>query len=86
MISIRIDKVRAEEIINLLDSVGICVSSGSACNSSLKEPSHVLKAIGLTNDQANSTIRVSLSELNTLDDIKELAYFINYFMEVLRNK
>lgn len=85
-ISIRIDNVRAEELINMLNEVGICVSSGSACNSSSKEPSHVLKAIGLTTDQANCTIRASLSEFSTLEDIKEFVYFLNYFMEVLRKR
>ena len=48
----------------------ICISSGSACNSSSNEPSHVLKAIGLTDEEANASVRVSISDSNTEDDIK----------------
>lgn len=85
-ISIRIDNVRAEEMLALLDSVGICVSSGSACNSDSKKPSHVLKAIGLTDDQANSTIRVSLSELNTIEELQQFVTYLNQFMVLLRER
>ena len=85
-ISIRLDNVRAEEMLSLLDSVDICVSSGSACSSDSNKPSHVLKAIGLTDEQANSTIRVSINETNTLDELKEFVNYLKTFLEVLRER
>ena len=83
-ISIRIDGVRAEEMLSLLDSVHIYVSSGSACNSDSKEPSHVLKAIGLSDKEANSTIRVSINETNTLQELKEFVSYLEIFLPSLR--
>ena len=62
----------------MLDMEGICVSSGSACNSQVSNPSHVLKAMGIPNDQALSTIRITLGDLNTLDEI-------TYISETLKN-
>ena len=85
-ISIRLDGIRAEEMLALLDSVHICVSSGSACNSDSKEPSHVLKAIGLSDKEANSTIRVSLNETNTLQELKEFISYLEVFLTTLRRK
>lgn len=63
------DGIRGEELLMMLDMYGICVSTGSACNSSSGEPSHVLRAIGLSNEQANSSIRISLSHENTIEEI-----------------
>lgn len=85
-ISIRIDGVRAEEMLSLLDSVNICVSSGSACNSDSKQPSHVLKAIGLTDEEAGSTIRVSLCELNTRKELQEFVTYLGQFIDILRGR
>lgn len=66
--------IDGEMLILNLDVEGICVSSGSACTSGAMEPSHVLTGIGLDNEIANSSIRVSLGKQNTLDDI-------DYFLE-----
>lgn len=85
-VSIRLDGVKAEEMLALLDSVGICVSSGSACNSDSNKPSHVLKAIGLSDEAANSTIRVSLSENNTLSELKTFVEYLNQFLILLRER
>ena len=85
-ISIRLDGIRAEEMLALLDSVHICVSSGSACNSDSKEPSHVLEAIGLSDKEANSTIRVSLNETNTLQELQEFISYLEIFLTTLRRK
>lgn len=69
--------VRGEQLITLLSMNGIYASTGSACNSSSGEPSHVLKAIGLTDEDANSSIRFTLSENNTIEEI-------DYVVDVLK--
>lgn len=70
-INISIDGIRGEELMMLLSMRDCYVSTGSACNSSSNEPSHVLKAIGLSDEEANSSIRITLSpELNENDIIK----------------
>ena len=55
-------KLTGEALLYMLDMCGIYISTGSACNSHSNEPSHVLKAIGLSDEEANRTIRISLSE------------------------
>ena len=55
-----------------LDEKGICASSGSACSSGDNNPSHVLKAIGLSDDMAKSALRVSFGEENTKEDVDYL--------------
>lgn len=61
--------VRSEELIEFLNMYKIYVSAGSACNSSDGKPSHVLKACGLSDDDANSSIRFSLDYSNTKDEV-----------------
>ena len=53
----------------LMNGNGICVSTGSACAASSTEPSHVILAIGVPRDMGNSTIRVTISEDNTMEEI-----------------
>lgn len=59
-LSMRFEGIKGEELAGFLDLYNICVSTGSACNSKYNQPSHVLKAIGLSDEEANSTIRFSL--------------------------
>lgn len=61
--------IRAEELLEFLNMYGIYASSGSACNSSDGAPSHVLKAYGLSDEDANSSIRFSLDASNTKDEV-----------------
>ena len=86
IINIRFDGIRGEELMAMLDMYGICVSTGSACNSSSNEPSHVLKAIGLTDNQANSSIRFSIGHENTLEEIDYTVDKLKECVERLRNK
>ena len=55
----------------------LCASSGSACGSGNIEPSHVLKALGLSDEQADSSIRLSLSHVNTKDEIDKAVQLIS---------
>ncbi len=68
-INIAIEGTEAEAILTLLDREGICASSGSACTTGSTEPSHVLKAMGLSDDLAKASIRLSLSVYNSQVDI-----------------
>ena len=59
-------------MMHLLDLKGICVSTSSACNSGKDEPSHVLLALGLTAEQAKSSIRISYGRYNTIEDAETI--------------
>ena len=72
-----------ESLLYILDTSGICISTGSACNSSLIEPSYVLKAIGLSNDQAMRTIRISLSDDITYEQIDKVIEEINKAIKLI---
>lgn len=61
--------VEGEAVLALLDMKGICVSTGSACSTGQKEPSQVLTAIGLNDELMHGTIRITLSELTTKNEI-----------------
>lgn len=75
-INISFNNIEGESIGGYLETYGICTSTGSACASHSLETSHVLKAIGLTPLQANSSIRVSISKYTTEEEV-------NYFLEIL---
>jgi cysteine desulfurase len=64
--------VEAEAMLLLLDQVGICASSGSACTSGALDPSHVLTAMGLPPDRARASLRFSLGIYNSEEDISYL--------------
>ena len=61
-----------EAILHRLDLNGICVSTGSACNSKSTEVSHVLQAIRLEDSYAKGTIRISLGKANTEDEVEAI--------------
>ena len=65
-------RINGEELLLKLDEYGICVSSGSACSSGNDSPSHVLQAIGVKDELINGTIRITLGEENTKQDIEFL--------------
>jgi cysteine desulfurase len=70
--NIRFDGIDTEPLLIALDLKGFAVSSGSACSSGVTEPSHVLMAIGLTREQARSSLRFSLGRSNTAEQVDAL--------------
>ena len=85
-INLRVDGIEAETLLLMLDGLGICISSGSACNSRESVPSHVLKAIGLSDEQAASSFRISFSKMNTEEDVKTAAQTIADCINILLAK
>ena len=65
--------IEGESLLILLDQLGVCASSGSACTSGSLDPSHVLLAIGLPHEIAHGSLRITLSEETTLEDIDFVA-------------
>jgi cysteine desulfurase len=68
--------VSGESLLHLLDLKGICVSTSSACTSGKDNASHVLLALGLTEQQAKSAIRISYGRYNILDHVKNIVQAI----------
>ena len=68
-ISLSFKNMDGEALLHRLDLMGICVSTGAACDTIDTQVSHVLKATGLTEDYAKGTIRISLSKYNTIEDV-----------------
>ncbi len=78
--------IEGESLLLLLDAKGICASSGSACTSGSLDPSHVLLALGLPHEVAHGSLRFSLSESNTEEEIdfiiKEVPKVVNYLRSI----
>ena len=84
VLNIKIDGVDADTFVVAMDAAGVCVSAGSACRSLELEPSHVLLAMGLSPDEARSSVRVSFSGLNTELQVRDAANIFADTVEVLR--
>ena len=76
--NISFEGLDSSELIFRLDEKGICVSSGSACSSGSREPSHVLTAINLPDKYLNCAIRTTFGDTNTFEEI-------DYFIKVLKS-
>ena len=81
-ISVSFDFIEADNILQELDKRGIYVSTGSACTTGSLESSHVLKAIGLSDTIAHSTIRISIGKYNNKEEID---YTIKCLVEIVNN-
>ncbi|MGN1129564.1 MAG: aminotransferase class V-fold PLP-dependent enzyme, partial [Candidatus Flemingiibacterium sp.] len=80
ILSVRLPDIKSEVMLHSLSHDGIYVSSGSACSSNTGHGSYVLKAFGLTDREADSTVRISLGAQNTLADADR---FLSSFSESL---
>lgn len=85
-INIRFSGVSGARLVTLCSLYGIYISSGSACNEGISEPSHVLKSIGLSDEEALSSIRITLGHTNTEQEIDQAAYIITQLVERIRNE
>lgn len=84
-VNICFEGIEGESLLLLLDAKGICASSGSACTSGSLDPSHVLLALGLPHEVAHGSLRLSLSEFNTEEEIDYIIEEVPKVVEYLRN-
>lgn len=83
-INIRFDGVSGAKLVTLCSLYGIYISSGSACNEGVSEPSHVLTAIGLTKEEALNSVRITIGHTNTEEEINIAADIITKLVERIR--
>ncbi len=83
-VNVSVEGVEGESMLLNLDLVGVCASSGSACTSSILEPSHVLTAIGISPEVAHSSLRFTLGMENNEQDIDYLLEVLPGIVERLR--
>ena len=76
--------IEGESLLLLLDDAGICASSGSACTSGSLDPSHVLLAIGLPHEVAHGSLRLSIGEYNTMEEIEHICRTVPQVVSYLR--
>lgn len=83
-ISFCFEGIEGESLLLMLDLKGICASSGSACTSGSLDPSHVLLALGLPHEIAHGSLRISLSENNTSQEVDFIAEILPQIVSKLR--
>ena len=83
-VSFCFEGIEGESLLLLLDDKGICASSGSACTSGSLDPSHVLLAVGRPHEIAHGSLRLSLSEYNTDEDVRRILQAVPEVVEYLR--
>ena len=83
-VSFCFEGIEGESLLLLLDMKGVCASSGSACTSGSLDPSHVLLAIGRVHDVAHGSLRLSLSEYNTMEEMDHILTVVPEVVAYLR--
>ncbi|MBO7187307.1 MAG: cysteine desulfurase NifS [Clostridia bacterium] len=83
-VNICFEGIEGESLLLMLDMEGICSSSGSACTSGSLDPSHVLLAIGLPHEVAHGSLRLSLSDENTVEEVEHVLKVVPEIVERLR--
>jgi len=84
-VSFCFEGIEGESLLLYLDANGICASSGSACTSGSLDPSHVLLAIGRVHDVAHGSLRLSLSDYNTDEEIDHILTVVPQVVQLLRS-
>lgn len=84
ILSISCKNIESESLVLMMDSMGVCISGGSACNSGSLEPSETVKSLNLPEDYMYGTVRFSLSELNTSSDVDMAASALRIALKNLR--
>lgn len=84
-VNISFEFIEGESLLILLDGKGICASSGSACTSGSLDPSHVLLAIGLPHEKAHGSLRLTLSEENTKEEMDYVVDNLKQIVDRLRS-
>lgn len=84
-LNISFEGIEGESLLLLLDMKGVCASSGSACTSGSLDPSHVLLAIGLPHEIAHGSLRLSLGDENTMEDVEYILEILPPIIERLRS-
>mgnify|MGYP002295467797 CR=1 FL=1 len=77
--------IEGESLLLLLDAKGICASSGSACTSGSLDPSHVLLSIGVPVEIAHGSLRLSISEYNTMEQMDHIVESVPVVVDYLRS-
>lgn len=77
--------IEGESMLIMLDMEGICASSGSACTSGSLDPSHVLLAIGLPHERAHGSLRLTVSEENTMEEMDKVVDCLKKIVERMRS-
>lgn len=85
-INIRFDGVSGSRLVTLCSLYGVYISSGSACNEGISEPSHVLKVIGLSDEEALNSVRITLGHQTTEEDINMAADIITVLVKRIRSE
>jgi cysteine desulfurase len=84
-VNISVEGIEGESLLLLLDMNGICASSGSACTSGSLDPSHVLLALGLRHEVAHGSLRLTIDETTTAEDIDYILEIIPKIVDRLRS-
>lgn len=82
-LNLRVEDIDSETLLLILDAKGVCISAGSACHSHRSEPSRVLTAMGLSDDEARDSVRISFSSTNTPAEIEEAAAIFSSCIKTL---
>ena len=85
-VNICFEGLEGDGLLLMLDQNGICASSGSACNAGSIDPSHVLLAIGVPYELAHGSLRLSIGEYNTMEEIEHIIRVVPQIVETLRSK
>ena len=86
VLALRIEGVTGVDLVYKLDLCGVSISAGAACASASVKPSHVMMAMGLSEEEARECVRISFGKGNTLDEVEKVATLVKEVAEDLRKR